>query len=70
MVIFTNRLVGPSGNGNLVFDNSGWVLVWVGAWFPLDTFFFGPLGYGRENRVLQDLRDAEISVLTWHPTVI
>jgi hypothetical protein len=70
MVIFTNRLVGPSGNGNLVFGNSGWVLVWVGAWFPLDTFFFSPLGYGRENRVLQDLRDAEISVLTWRPTVI
>jgi hypothetical protein len=45
------------------------VLVWVGIWFPLDTFFFSPLGYGHENRVLQHLRDAEISVMTWQPRV-
>src|ERR1700744_2670288 len=68
LVIFENRLVGHSGN--IVLDTTGWVLVWVGVWFPLDTFFFSPLGYGRENRVLQQLRDAEISVLTWPPTVL
>jgi hypothetical protein len=28
-----------------------------------------PLGYGRENRVLRQLRDAEISVMTWQPTM-
>jgi hypothetical protein len=39
------------------------VLVWVGVWFPLDTILFTPLSYGRENRVLQQLRDAEISVV-------
>jgi hypothetical protein len=69
LVIFTDKLVGPAGNTNLVFGTTGWVLVWVGIWFPLDTFFFSPLGYGRENRALQQLRDAEISVLTWQPTV-
>ena len=69
LVIFTDKLVGPAGNTNLVFGTTGWVLVWVGIWFPLDTFFFSPLGYGRENRALQHLRDAEISVLTWPPTV-
>jgi hypothetical protein len=68
LVIFEGRLVGPTGNLNLVFDTTGWVLVWVGIWFPLDTFFFSPLGYGRENRALQHLRDAEISVTTWQPT--
>jgi hypothetical protein len=44
------------------------VLVWVGIWFPLDTFFFSPLGYGRENRALRHLRGAEISVTNWQPT--
>jgi hypothetical protein len=69
LVIFAARLVGSTGNTNLVFDTTGWVLVWVGVWFPLDTFFFSPLGYGRENRVLRYLGDAEISVITWRPTM-
>ena len=66
LVIFENRLVGHSGN--IVLDTTGWVLVWVGIWFPLDTFFFTPLGYGRENRALKHLRGAEISVTNWQPT--
>ena len=65
LVIFEDRLVGRTGN--IVLDTTGWVLVWVGIWFPLDTFFFSPLGYGHENRVLQLLRDAKISVMTWQP---
>jgi hypothetical protein len=69
LVIFAGRLVGRTGNINLVFDTTGWVLVWVGIWWPLDTFFFSPLGYGRENRVLRHLRDAEVSVMTWRPTM-
>jgi hypothetical protein len=66
LVIFEDTLAGHTGN--IVLDTTGWVLVWVGIWFPLDTFFFSPLGYGRENRALQHLRDAEISVTTWQPT--
>jgi hypothetical protein len=66
LVIFQDRLVGHAGN--VVLDTTGWVLVWVGIWFPLDTFFFSPLGYGRENRILKHLRDAEISVTNWQPT--
>ena len=66
MVIFEDSLVGHSGN--IVLDTTGWVLVWVGIWFPLDTIFFTPLGYGREIRALAHLRDAEISVRTWQPT--
>ena len=62
-MIHAGALVGPSGNANLVASTTGWVLVWVGFWFPLDTILFTPLGYGRENRVLQQLRDAEISVV-------
>ena len=66
LVIFEDRLVGHAGN--IVLDTTGWVLVWVGIWFPLDTFLFSPLGYGRENRALRNLRDAEISVTNWQPT--
>jgi len=66
LVIFEDRLVGRSGN--IILDTTGWVLVWVGIWFPLDTVFFSPLGYGREIRALAHLRDAEISVTTWQPT--
>lgn len=67
LVIFTAKLVGRTGTTNLVFDTTGWVLVWLGLWWPLDMFFFSPLGYGREIHVLQELRDAEISVMTWRP---
>lgn len=67
LVIFEGRLVGPTGN--IVLDTTGWVFVWLGIWFPLDTFFFTPLGYGRENRVLEHLRDAEISVTARRPTM-
>jgi hypothetical protein len=66
LVIFEDRLVGQSGN--IILDTTGWVLVWVGIWFPLDTLFFSPLGYTREIRALKHLHDAEISVTTWQPT--
>ncbi len=65
LVIFETRLVGQTGN--IILDTTGWVLVWVGIWFPLDTFFFTPLGYTRESRALKHLRDAEITVTTWEP---
>jgi hypothetical protein len=65
LVIFEDQLVGRAGN--IVLDTTGWVLVWVGIWFPLDTVFFTPLGYGREIRALRHLRDAEIAVSTWQP---
>jgi hypothetical protein len=68
LVIFEDSLVGHTGN--VVLDTTGWVLVWVGIWFPLDTFFFTPLGYGRENRALKHLRNAEISVTNWQSTTV
>jgi hypothetical protein len=65
LVIFEDRLVGHSGN--IVLDTTGWVLVWVGIWFPLDTIFFSPLEYTREARALKYLSTAEISVTPWQP---
>jgi hypothetical protein len=50
------------GAAHVVTDHLGWVLAWIGLWFPLDQFLFFPLAYGRESRVLRLLRDAEVVV--------
>jgi hypothetical protein len=62
LVIVKSSIVGSTGNANLVLDSGGWVLVWVGLWFPLDTLLFTPLSYGRENGVLRRLRTADIVI--------
>jgi hypothetical protein len=62
LVIVKSSIVGSGVNANLVLDSGGWVLVWVGLWFPLDTLLFTPLSYGRENRVLKRLRTADVQV--------
>lgn len=62
LVIFGPGLVGRTGNTNLVLDTGGWVFVWLGLWFPLDTMFFTPLSYGQQNRALRRLHDAEVIV--------
>ena len=62
LVIVKGSIVGSTGNANLVLDTGGWVLVWIGLWFPLDTLIFTPLSYGRENRVLKRLRTADVIV--------
>ena len=62
LVILKSSIVGATGNANLVVDSGGWVLVWVGLWFPLDTLLFTPLAYGRENRVLRRLRTADVHI--------
>jgi len=46
----------------LVIDHLGWVLAWIGLWFPLDTILFYGHAYTRESRVLRLLRDADISL--------
>ena len=51
-----------NGAANLVTDHLGWVLAWIGLWFPLDQFLFYPLSYSRETRVLRLLSDATIDV--------
>jgi hypothetical protein len=68
LVIIKGSIVGSTGNANLVLDTGGWVLVWIGLWFPLDTLIFTPLSYGRENRVLKRLRTADV-IIEVHPAV-
>lgn len=61
----------PSGGvAQVVVDHLGWVLAWIGLWFPLDAFLFYPLGYGRESRVLRLLAEAEVAISPHRPEVV
>src|SRR4051794_2575111 len=67
------RIVDENSPLRLIEDHIGWVFAWIGLWFPLDAFFFYPLAYGRENRVLALLGEAEVvlrprGVRVAHPT--
>ena len=62
VVTFAAHIAGRGQGSNLVLDSGGWVLVWVGLWFPLDTLVFTPLTYSREIRALERLRAATVSV--------
>ena len=46
-----------------VVDIVGWVLAWLGLWYPFDKIIFYPSDYVRENRALEELRDAPITVV-------
>lgn len=41
---------------------AGWVLAWVGLWYPLDTILFSSVTPKRENAVLTRLQHAEVVV--------
>lgn len=43
-----------------ILSHLGWVLAWVGLWFPLDVILFSPHQYNRENRALRVLRSATV----------
>jgi hypothetical protein len=51
-------------------EQFGWVLVWIGLWFPLDQLIFYPLSYVRETRVLRVLSEAEVVVTVQQPAVM
>lgn len=58
----------PTGGvAQVITDHLGWVLAWIGLWFPLDQFLFSPLAYGRDSRVLHLLHDAEVVVSPSRP---
>jgi hypothetical protein len=58
------------GAANVITDHVGWVLAWIGLWFPLDEFLFYPLGYGRESRVLRLLSEATIILSPHQPETL
>jgi hypothetical protein len=60
----------PSGSiRDTLAEQFGWVLVWIGLWFPLDQLIFYPLSYNRETRVLRILSDADIVVSPHEPLI-
>jgi hypothetical protein len=58
------------GAANVITDHVGWVLAWIGLWFPLDEFLFYPLSYGRESRVLRLLSDATVTLSPHQPQTL
>jgi hypothetical protein len=68
IVVLGAHVASPSENGGLVLNTGGWILAWIGLWFPLDSMLFTPLGYGRENQVLRLRHDAEVVVDPRPPT--
>jgi hypothetical protein len=61
-------MIRPSGGAaNVITDHVGWVLAWIGLWFPLDEFLFYPLLHGRETRALRLLSDAAVAVFPHDP---
>jgi len=72
-LVMTAIAAGMSDSTNTVLksvtDHLGWVLAWLGLWFPLDVLFFYPLQYQRENRSLRLLRVARVEVRPGQPVV-
>lgn len=50
-----------------VVDILGWVLAWLGLWYPFDKLVFYPADHVRENRALRALRDARITLIPRPP---
>ena len=59
-----------AGALHTIVDHVGWVLMWLGMWFPLDQLLFYPLAYGREDRVLRLLQNAEVVIAPHRPAQV
>jgi hypothetical protein len=67
LTVLATRIRPADGAANVITDHIGWVLAWIGLWFPIDEFLFYPLGYGRESRVLRLLSEATVIVSPQQP---
>jgi hypothetical protein len=59
------RMEDPEIVVQVIGDHFGWVLAWIGLWYPLDTMVFTPRPLVRENRTLRRVRDAEVVIETF-----
>jgi hypothetical protein len=55
--------VGDQDIVHVLLEQLGWIVAWVGLWFPVDQLAFGPLAFGQQNRAWRRLRDAPITVV-------
>jgi hypothetical protein len=67
LTVAATRIRPSTSAANVITDHIGWVLAWIGLWFPIDQFLFYPLAYRRESRVLRLLATAEIDVQPHRP---
>jgi hypothetical protein len=67
LTLLSSSILKPGGIAEALAEQFGWVLVWIGLWFPLDQLVFYPLAYGRESRVLRVLAQAAIVVSPHEP---
>ena len=70
LTVLATRMRPADGAATVITDHVGWVLAWIGLWFPLDEFLFYPLSYGRESRVLRLLSDATITLSPHQPQTL
>ncbi len=55
--------LGPSNDPSQdIVEIVGWVLAWLGLWYPFDKVLFYPLDLVRENRALQALAEARVTI--------
>ncbi len=67
LTVAASKIQPSSGIEHVITDTVGWVLVWIGLWFPLDQLLFYPLAYSRETRVLRLLSEASVVVSPHQP---
>jgi hypothetical protein len=67
LTLVSSSILKPGGIPEALAEQFGWVLVWIGLWFPLDQLVFYPLAFGRETRVLRVLAQASVVVLPHVP---
>lgn len=70
LAVAANLIQPANGLPHVIADTLGWVLVWIGLWFPLDQLLFYPLGYGRESRALRLLSYAQIELIPYEPVTV
>jgi hypothetical protein len=68
LTIAASAIKPASGIAHILSDQLGWVLIWIGLWFPLDQMLFYPLAYGRESRALRLLGNADVTVSPHPPS--
>jgi len=61
------RMEDPEVVVQVIGDHIGWVLAWIGLWYPLDTMVFTPRPLVRENNMLRRVRNAEIILESFEP---
>jgi hypothetical protein len=67
LTLLSSQVLPEGSIRDVLAEQFGWVLVWIGLWYPLDQFIFYPLSYNRETRVLRVLSQADIVISAHRP---